>query len=72
MQQLNLGSLYNEFSQDPKKFLMKNNYNIPENVENNPQSIIQYLLSSNQLSQQQLMRVQNTIPQFQKLFNNQV
>ena len=72
MQQINFKSLYEEFAQDPKKFLIKNGYNIPDNVNNNSQSMIQYLLSSNQLSQQNLMKVQNAVPQLQKLFNNQV
>lgn len=72
MQQPNLNALYNEFEKDPRQFLMKNHYTIPDSVDNNPQTIIQYLMSSGQLSQNQLMRVQNIIPQFQKLFNNRV
>lgn len=65
--QPDLSSLYNEFVNNPVQFLSKNKYNIPDTVENNPRSIIQYLLSSGQLSQQQLFKVQGMIPQLQKI-----
>jgi hypothetical protein len=68
--QINFNSLYNQFVQNPAQFLIKNRFNIPENIGSNPQTIIQHLLSSGQITQQQLMQVQSMIPQMQKLFNN--
>lgn len=66
--QINFNSLYNQFTQNPVNFLIKNRFNIPENIGNNPQTIIQHLLSSGQITQQQLMQVQNMIPQMQNMF----
>ena len=68
--QINFNSLYNQFTQNPVQFLIKNRFNIPENIGNNPQTIIQHLLSSGQITQQQLMQVQNMMPQMQNMFNN--
>ena len=65
---MNFNSLYNQFTENPVQFLIKNRFNIPENIGNNPQTIIQHLLSSGQITQQQLMQVQTMIPQMQNLF----
>ena len=66
--QINFNSLYNQFTQNPVQFLIKNRFNIPENIGSNPQIIIQHLLSSGQITQQQLMQVQSMIPQMQNMF----
>ena len=66
--QINFNSLYNQFTQNPVQFLIKNRFNIPENIGNNPQTIIQHLLSSGQITQQQLMQVQSMMPQMQNMF----
>ena len=36
------------------QMLSKAGYNVPENISNNPQAIIQYLLNTNQITQQRL------------------
>ena len=68
MSNVNFNSLYNQFVQNPAQFLIKNKFNLPENIGSNPQTIIQHLLSSGQITQQQLMQVQNMIPQMQNMF----
>lgn len=67
---INLNSMYNEFSNNPIQFLAKNKFNLPQNIGNDPQTIIQHLLSSGQLTQQQLMYAQNLMPQMRTLFSN--
>lgn len=66
--QINFNSLYSQFAQNPVQFLIKSRFNIPENIGSNPQTIIQHLLSSGQITQQQLMQVQSMIPQMQNMF----
>lgn len=68
--QINLNSMYNEFSSNPIQFLVKNKFNLPQNISNDPQTIIQHLLSSGQLTQQQLTYAQNLMPQMRTLFSN--
>ena len=54
----NLGNLFNLYSQlrsNPMQ-LLRNKFNLPNNVGNNPQDIIQYLLNTNQVSQDQVNR----------------
>lgn len=56
--------LYQQFKQNPMAMLSQR-YNIPANI-NNPQDIIQHLLNTNQVSQEQVnqaMRMRND-PQF--------
>ena len=67
---INLNSMYNEFSNNPIQFLVKSKFNLPQNIGNNPQMIIQHLLSSGQLTQQQLTYAQNLMPQMRALFSN--
>lgn len=60
--------LYQQFKTNPMGMLSQR-YNIPNNI-NNPQDIIQHLLNTNQVSQDQVnnaMRMRND-PQIQNLF----
>lgn len=36
------------------QMLSKAGYNVPENISNNPQAIVQHLLNTNQITQQRL------------------
>ena len=68
---MNIMQAFQNFSQNPAEFLIKSKYNIPNNIDiKNPQNIIQHLLNTNQLSQQQLMYAQNIFPQFQQMLGN--
>lgn len=62
-------NMYQQFSQNPMAMLSKR-FNIPQNVTT-PNDIIQHLLNSGQVSQEQVnraMQMRNN-PLIQKLFN---
>lgn len=61
---MQLAQMYSQFRQNPMGFLSRR-YNIPQNV-NDPQEIIQHLLNSRQVSQEQVnraMQMRNNLPQ---------
>ena len=39
---------------NPMQFMMQRHMNLPQNVPNDPNAIMQYLLSTGQISQQQI------------------
>ena len=43
----------NQLRQTPVQFLMQRKYNIPQNIANDPHQIVQHLLNTGQISQQQ-------------------
>lgn len=43
---------------NPIQMLSKAGYNVPENIGNNPQAIVQHLLNTNQITQQRLNQSQ--------------
>lgn len=47
-------ALFNRLTQNPAQTLIESGMNIPANISNNPQAIIQHLLNSGQISQQQV------------------
>ena len=61
---MQLAQMYSQFRQNPMGFLGRR-YNIPKNL-NDPQEIIQHLLNSGQVSQDQVnraMQMRNNLPQ---------
>ena len=50
--------LLSQLKSNPLSILQKAGYNIPQNL-NSPQSIIQYLMNSGQINQQQVNNAQN-------------
>lgn len=46
--------LFSRFMQNPMQALLASKYNIPQEYSNNPEQIINYLLNSGQITQQQL------------------
>lgn len=66
---LQIMQLYSQFRNNPLGMLSKR-FNIPQNMSNNPQEIIQHLLNSGQITQEQLnnaVRMKND-PRFSNLF----
>ena len=65
--QNNFLSTLNQFKQNPVAMLSRK-YNIPQDM-NDPNQILQYLLNSGQVSQEQVNRIMQmkNNPQFQKL-----
>lgn len=44
-------NLINQIKQNPIGFISKTGFNIPQNISNNPNDIIQYLMNTGQISQ---------------------
>lgn len=66
----NMLSLFNRLTQNPSQALIEMGLNVPSELCNNPQGIVQHLLNSGQISQQQVnqaMQMRNN-PMFQGLF----
>ena len=60
--------LFNEFSQSPAQTLARMGYNIPQNIST-PDQIGQYLLSTGQITQQQIQQAQTMSPLLSQLFS---
>ena len=60
----NINALFQRFMQNPTQALMQSGFRLPQNIGNNPQQIVQHLLNSGQISQQQLNNVQSMLSQF--------
>lgn len=66
----NIMSMFNRLTQNPAQTLIESGLNIPANISNNPQGIVQYLLNTGQITQQQVnqaMQMRNN-PMFSGLF----
>ena len=66
----NIFSLMQGLMQNPLQVLANANYNVPSNIGNNPQAIIQHLLTSGHITQDQVnqaMQARNN-PLFQGMF----
>lgn len=50
----NIFGLFNSLMSNPLQLLMQNGLNIPQNIANNPEQIIQHLLNSGQITQEQV------------------
>lgn len=46
--------ILSQLKSNPMQMLSKAGYNIPDNISNNPQAIVQHLLNTNQITQQRL------------------
>lgn len=53
------------FRTNPLRFMAQKKLNIPQNLQNNPQAIIQHLLNNGTMTQQQFNELQNTAKQMQ-------
>lgn len=49
---------------NPMAFLMQRNLNIPANIASDPNAIIQHLLSTGQVTQEQLNQAYQTVRQY--------
>lgn len=69
-------NMLSQLKNNPVQFLIKNKFSIPQNFSNNPNDIIQHLMNTGQISQEQYnnankiaKQMQNN-PQFLQNFNN--
>lgn len=61
----NLFQKFNEFRQNPMGALMGMNVNVPQNLGNNPEAIVNYLRNSGQMSEEQFNQLSQMANQFQ-------
>ena len=65
-QQPNIMSALQKLKQNPMQFLAQRNLNIPQNIANDPNAIIQHLMNTGQVSQQAYNRASSIVKQFMK------
>lgn len=61
--QPNFMQMLNQLKSNPMRFLAQRKFNLPQNFQGGPQEIIQHLVSTGQVSQEQVNQIQ------QKLMN---
>lgn len=54
----NLTAMFQQFMGNPMQMMQRNGLNIPKEIQNNPNAIIQHLMSSGKMSQQQYNQLQ--------------
>ena len=52
--QINLIQMVQQFRQNPMQMLLQRRLNVPQNMMGDPDAIMQHLLSTGQISQQQM------------------
>lgn len=55
-----------QFKANPMQFLMQRKFNIPQSIANDPNAIVQHLLSTNQVTQEQVNRAYQQLGQFKR------
>ena len=68
-QQMNVMQMFNQFKGNPLQFMIQQKFNIPSGT-NNPQDIVQHLLNSGQITQQQVNQAKQMLPQFNNMLGN--
>lgn len=64
MQQPSMASMLKNLKQNPVQFLMQRKFNIPQDITNDPNAIIQHLMRTGQVSQQQYNKAMQMAKQF--------
>lgn len=63
--QSNILQMVNQLKANPMQFLIQRKFNLPQNIDtSNPQAIINHLVQSGQISQEQMNRAYNMAKQF--------
>lgn len=60
----NMMNMFNQFKQNPIGAIMSMGFNIPQNVQNNPEATVNYLRNSGQMSDQQFNMFSQLAQQF--------
>ena len=55
-----------QFKTNPMQFLVQRRLNVPQNIANNPQAILNHLLQTGQVSQEQVNRAYQQMGQFKR------
>lgn len=67
---MNMIGQFRNFMQNPISAMMGNGINIPQNIQNNPEAIINYMRSSGQMSDDQYNQVSQMAQMTQGFFGN--
>ena len=59
--QPNFMQMLQQLKSNPVQFLAQRKFNLPQNFQGGPQDIIQHLVNTGQVSQQQIAQIQNQI-----------
>lgn len=59
--QPNFMQMLQQLKSNPVQFLAQRKFNLPQNFQGGPQDILQHLVNTGQVSQQQIARIQNQI-----------
>ena len=62
---MNLVQMFNQFKNNPIGALMGMGYNIPNNLQNNPEAVVNFLRNSGQMNDQMYNQFSNFAQQFQ-------
>jgi hypothetical protein len=62
----NIFQMLADIKSNPIKFAMQKGFNMPSNIGNNPNDIIQYLMNSGQVSQERYNQAYNMAQQLNK------
>ena len=61
--QSNFMQMLQQLKSNPIQFLAQRKFNLPQNFQGGPQDIIQHLVNTGQVSQQQIANIQNQLTQ---------
>lgn len=63
----NFNTQFRSFVQNPMGYFTSHHLNIPQDLQNNPQGAIQYLLNTGRMSQAQLSQLQQVAQRIQNM-----
>lgn len=66
MNPMNLMSMLQSFRQNPMQMLMQRRMNVPQNITNDPQAMLNHLLQTGQISQQQVNQAYQMAQNFKR------
>lgn len=66
----NMLGRFREFMQNPMAAMMNSGLNVPQNIQNNPEGIINYLRSSGQMNEQQFQQANQFAQMAQSFIGN--
>lgn len=63
---MDMMQMLQQFKANPMQYLMQRRFNVPANMANDPQAIINHLLKTGQVSQQQINNAYQQMGQFKR------
>lgn len=66
MNPMNVMSMLQQFRQNPMQMLLQRRMNVPQGIANDPQAILNHLLQTGQISQNQVNQAYQMMGQFRR------